>query len=86
MTLVRTGLDVEQAQKVVDYVADRLVGADFETAERLLDAFVDRLRRLDDVAAAKRAIAESDAAALDALGGIEEAKNLIELIGRITRA
>ncbi|HEX3997462.1 MAG TPA: hypothetical protein VHX65_02815 [Pirellulales bacterium] len=77
------GLDAALAQKVVDYVADRLAGADFATAERLLDEFVDRLRHLADIAAVERSIAAADAIALQGLGGIDAARNLLALIKNI---
>lgn len=84
MTSVRLGLDAEAAQKVLDFVAARLVGLEFETAERLLDEFVDRMRHLDDIAAVQRAIEQSDGIALEPLGGLEQARTLIELIAKIT--
>ena len=58
------GLTQDQAQKVLDYVANRLNGTDVATAERLLEAFVDHLRGLDDIAGVKTLIAQGDEKAL----------------------
>jgi hypothetical protein len=79
----RAGLTREQAQKLLDYVADRLVGTDRAIAERLLDEFVDRLRGLDDIAKVKRWIEAGDEQALGPLGGLEGARRLIHLVERI---
>jgi len=57
-------LTEDQAQKVLDYVSDRLNGADNATAERLLDGFVDRRHGLNDVANVERLIEEGDENAL----------------------
>ena len=81
----RTGLTEVQAQKVLDYVSDRLNGADSVTAERLLDGFVDHLRKLNDIASVKRLIYEGDDEALKHLGGVEGARGMICLVERIGR-
>jgi hypothetical protein len=81
----RAGLTEKQAQKVLDYVADRLHGANLATAERLLDAFVDQMRGLNDIASVKRLIEEGDEKALQHLGGVECAKKLICLVENIVR-
>ncbi len=82
----QNGLTVLQAQKMLDYVANRLDGVDNAVAERLLDGFVDRLRKLDNIAAVKGFIAEANDAALQHLGGLEGAKDLIYLIEKIGQA
>ena len=78
--VTQQGVDAAAIQKLLDYVADRLAGTDFATAERLFDEFVERLRKLDDIAAVRRSIAAADTAALEHLGGVEDARNLIALI------
>jgi len=80
LSATQLGLNLEQAQKLLDHVADRLHGIDPASAERLLDEFVDRLRHLDDIAAVKQSIARADHAALNNLGGIDDAKALVRLI------
>ena len=79
----RAGLTADQAQKVLDYVSDRLNGADNATAERLLDGFVDHLRRLNDIASVKRLIDEGDDDALKHLGGVEGARGIVCLVEKI---
>jgi hypothetical protein len=79
------GLTQDQAQKVLDYVANRLNGTDVATAERLLEAFVDHLRGLDDIARVKKLIAQGDDKALEHLGGVQGAKRLIYLVETIGR-
>ena len=81
----RAGLTEGQAQKVLDYVSDRLNGADNATTERLLDGFVDRLRGLNDVASVKRLIEEGDDESLKHFGGVEGAKGMIYLVEKIGR-
>lgn len=81
----RVGLTEDQAQKVLDYVSDRLNGADNATAERLLDGFVDRLRGLNNVASVKRLIEVGDENTLRHLGGVEGAKGMIYLVEKIGR-
>jgi hypothetical protein len=77
------GMNATQAQKVLDHVAHRLEAVDAATAERLLDEFVDRLRKLDDLAAVKAFVAQTDHSALEHLGGVDSARALIELIEKI---
>ncbi len=84
-TVKRAGLTQEQAQKMLDYVADRLGGTDRPTADRLLEGFVDRLRGLDDIAKVKRWIEQGDDEALKHLGGVEGAKRMIYLVEKIGR-
>jgi hypothetical protein len=79
------GLTREQAQKMLDYVADRLEGTDRAIAERLLEDFVDRLRGLDDMPQVKRWIEQGDDEALKHLGGVEGARRLIHLVEKIAR-
>jgi hypothetical protein len=79
------GLTEDQAQKVLDYVCDRLNGVDNATAERLLDGFVDRLRGLNDIANVKRLIEEGDENSLKRLGGVEGARGMLYLVERIGR-
>lgn len=79
-------LTVEQAQKVVDYVANRLSGADSATAERLLDGVVARFRQLDDLANVRRLIEEGNEKVLAPLGGLGSAKNMVFLVETIGRA
>jgi DNA-binding phage protein len=81
----RAGLTLEQAQKMLDYVADRLSGADHATAERLLEEFVDRMRGLNDIASIKRLIEQGDDEALKHLGGVEGARGMIHLVEKIGR-
>jgi hypothetical protein len=78
-----TGLTREQAQKMLDYVADRLDGTDREIAERMLEGFVDRLRGLDDIAKVRRLIEEGDETALAQLGGVQGARRLVCLVEKI---
>jgi hypothetical protein len=78
-------LNAALAQKVLDYVALRLESVDGAIAERLLDEFVDRLRCLGDIAETKALIAEGNHAALKPLGGIDSARDLVELIEKIGR-
>jgi hypothetical protein len=85
LSATQLGLNLEQAQKLLDHVADRLHAADPASAERLLDEFVDRLRRLDDIANIKQSIASADHAALRKLGGIDDAKALVRLIERFAQ-
>jgi hypothetical protein len=81
----RTGLPPEQAQKVLDYAANRLSGTDNAIAERLLEELAGRLCGLDDIASVKRLIAQGDDVALRHLGGLEGAKGIIVLVERIAR-
>lgn len=83
IAITQSGLNAAQAQQVLDYVAERLAPLDFDTAERLLDEFVDRMRQLDDIMAVKRAIAADDASALQSLGGIGSARDLVAIVERI---
>ena len=86
VSMKRAGLTEDQAQRVLDYVSDRLNGADNATAERLLDGFVDRLRGLNDLANVKRLIEEKDEDSLQHLGGVECAREMIYLVEKIGRA
>jgi hypothetical protein len=70
---------------VLDYVAERLDGVDPVIAERLLEGVVDRLRGLHDPALVKRLIAAGDEAALERLGGVAGARDLIVLIDKMGR-
>jgi hypothetical protein len=81
----RAGLTREQAQKVLDYVADRLSGTDLATADRLLEQFVDRLRGLDDLERIKRLVEQRDDEALKHLGGAEGARGMLHLVEKIGR-
>jgi hypothetical protein len=77
------GLTQQQAQKVLDYVADRLGGADRATVERLLEEFAGRLCGLDDIAAIKRLVVQGNDEALQHLGGLEGARGMLYLVERI---
>jgi len=76
-------LTAAQAQKLLDYVADRLNGVENQAAERLLDGFVDSLRNCHDITGIKRLIDEGNHTALQHLGGVAGARNMIYLIERI---
>jgi hypothetical protein len=83
LSATQHALNATQAQKILDYVALRLESVDDATSERLLDEFVDRLRKLGDIAEIKGRIAHADHAALKPLGGVDAARNLMELIEKI---
>ena len=82
-TVKRAGLTPEQAQKVLDYAANRLGGTDNATAERLLEEFARRLCGLDDIAHVKRLIDVGDDDGLRHLGGMEGARAIIYLVETI---
>jgi hypothetical protein len=77
------GLNIIQAQGLVDHAALRLEGHDFEVAERLLDDFVARLRALTDLELIRQQIADGDEQSLLPIGGVEGAKTLLELVEKI---